>query len=430
MRGFVLGSLISLLPCTCETIMQRVRLSSHQSPVQKLGNTQMTLSPKFRLAVNPSSSSMHPSSSPSEFELSLKLGPLIPGLPDDVALNCLLRLPVDSHPACRSVCRRWRLLLGSKERFFSQRKALGFHDPWLFTFAFHQCTGRIQWQVLDLAGFSWHTIPAMPCRDRACPRGFGLIGNPHEGTLMVCGGMISDMDCPLHLVLKYEAHQNRWTVMSRMLTPRSFFAGGVIDGLVYVAGGFSTDQFELDSAEVLDPVTGNWKPVANMGTNMASYDSAVLNGKLYVTEGWVWPFLFSPRGQVYNPKSNNWEAMSVGMREGWTGFSVVVYGNLFVISEHERMRVKVYDMDSDSWDTVEGSPMPERIRKPFSVNSSGCKIYVVGRGLHVAVGHVERLSCGSSDRKAKLGFSVQWQEIVPPRSFRDLTPSSAQVLFA
>ncbi|KAK9267836.1 hypothetical protein L1049_010272 [Liquidambar formosana] len=135
--------------------MQRVRISSHQTPVHKLGDSQMTLSPKFRLAVM-QLSLLDPSL---ELELSLRGEPLIPGLPDDVALNCLLRLPVESHAPCRAVCKRWHLLLGNKERFFTRRKELKLRDPWLFVFAFHKCTGRIQWQVLDLTHFSWHTIP-------------------------------------------------------------------------------------------------------------------------------------------------------------------------------------------------------------------------------------------------------------------------------
>ncbi|KAF8408864.1 hypothetical protein HHK36_004933 [Tetracentron sinense] len=405
--------------------MRRVRVSAHQSPVLKLGDSQMTLSPKFRLAVIQSSLS-HPSS---ESELSLIGEPLIPGLPDDIALNCLLRLPVQSHPAGRAVCKRWHLLLGNKERFFTRRKELGFRDPWLFIFAFHKCTGKIQWQVLDLTHFSWHTIPAMPCKDRVCPHGCRCVAIPREGTLFVCGGMVSGTDCPLDMVLKYEMQRNRWTVMSRMITARSFFASGVIDGIVYAAGGYSTDLFDLDSAEVLDPIKGNWHPIANMGTNMASYDAAVLNGKLLVTEGWVWPFVFSPRGQVYDPRSNRWESMAVGLREGWTGSSVVVDGNLFVVSEHERMKLKVYDVETDSWDPVEGPPLPEQICKPFSVKSSDHRIYVVGHNLHVAVGHVWRLNLPCTFAK-KWSFFVRWLVVDAPEAFSDLTASSSQVLFA
>ncbi|GAB2296894.1 hypothetical protein Dimus_030995 [Dionaea muscipula] len=393
--------------------MQRVRISSQQAPVHRLGDTQVALSPQFRLATIRASSE------------SLNWQPLIPGLPDDVALNCLLRLPVQSHVTCKTVCRGWRQVLGSKERFFSGRKELGLCDPWLFVFAFHKCTGQIQWQVLDLTHFSWHTIPAMPCKDKVCPHGFRCVAMPNEGTLFVCGGMVSDVDCPLDLVLKYEMRKNRWTVMNQMNTARSFFASGVIDGLIYVAGGNSADLFELDSAEVFDPVGGYWYPIASMGTNMASYDAAVLDGKLLVTEGWLWPFFVSPRGQVYDPRTDYWENMAIGLREGWTGSSVVVYGHLFVVSEHERMKLKVYDVDSDSWETVEGPPLPEQICKPFSVNSCDCRIIVVGRNLHVAVGNVLR-----KQHEKKWSFSVGWHVVDAPDALTELTPSSSQVLFA
>jgi len=222
-------------------------------------------------------------------------------------------------------------------------------------------------------------------------------------------------------------------VTTQMHTPRSFFASGLIDGRVYVAGGYSTDQFELNSAEVFDPVNGNWQPVASMGANMACYDSAVLNGRLYVTEGWMWPFLASPIGQVYDPRTDRWEEMAAGLREGWTGPSVVVGGHLFVVSEREGMRVKVYDAESDSWEATEGFCVPERIRKPVAVSTSGCKIYVVGRGLRVAVGHVERLDCSGSDGNGKKHrFCIQWQEVDAPApwEFCELTPSSTQILFA
>lgn len=60
-----------------------------------------------------------------EFELSFSGHRLIPGLPDDVALLCLLKVPVDNHGACWAVCKRCFSLLGNKEQFFTWRKVLG-----------------------------------------------------------------------------------------------------------------------------------------------------------------------------------------------------------------------------------------------------------------------------------------------------------------
>ncbi|KAL5731750.1 hypothetical protein ACHQM5_004450 [Ranunculus cassubicifolius] len=405
--------------------MQHVRVSSHQGPVHKLGESQMTLSPKFRLASIQSSSP--PQSNTHSESLSRGVEPLLPGLPDDIALDCLLRLPVETHSSCRVVCKRWHYLLSTKGQFFALRKELGYQDPWLFISTYQKCTGRIQWQVLDLTNFSWHIIPPMPCKERICSQGFRCVSIPHRGTLFVCGGTISDIDSPVNLVLKYEIHKNRWSVMEKMKTARSFFASGVIDGFVYVAGGNSSDLYELESGEVLDPVKGNWKAISSMNANMASYDSAVLDGKLLVTEGWLWPFLFSPRGQIYDPRSNTWENMSATLREGWTGLSVVVKGQLFVVSEHENMKLKVYDVKTDSWDVVAGSPVPQLVGKPFSVSSNDCRVFVVGCNLHVAIGYVKKMNITSVGKKWY--FLVEWKTVNAPRAFSGWSPSNSQVLY-
>ncbi|CAM8994777.1 unnamed protein product [Rhodiola kirilowii] len=404
--------------------MQRVRLSSHQATVQKLGGSRISLSPKFRLAM------MQPRlSDPSlDLELLSRGEVLIPGLPDDIAINCLLRVPVESHTAGKAVCKRWYLLLGCKERFFTRRKELGFRDPWLYVFAYDRSTGKIQWQVLDLHHLTWHMIPNMPCSSRVCPHGFRCVSMPDEGCLYVYGGMISDMDCPLDLVLKYEMQKNRWSVMNKMITARSLFASGIIDGKIYAAGGNSSDLFELNAAEVYDLEKGTWEQLPDMGMYMASYDAAVLNKKLLITEGWLWPFYVSPRGQVYDSQTNQWENMSASLREGWTGSSIVVNDCLFVVSEHERMKVKVYCPRTDSWDSVEGPPLPEQICKPFSVTSCECRIYVVGRNLNVAIGYISRVKRTNASSEV-WSFSVCWKVVVAPKSMSALTPSSTQVLY-
>ncbi|KAL5731752.1 hypothetical protein ACHQM5_004452 [Ranunculus cassubicifolius] len=236
----------------------------------------------------------------------------------------------------------------------------------------------------------------MPCKEQIHSQGFQCVSMPHQGTLLVCGGTIYDIDSPLNLVLKYELHKNRWSVMEKMKTERSFFASGVIDGLVYVAGGNSSELYELESGEVLDPVKGNWKAIS------------MLDGKLLVTEGWLWPFLISPRG--------------------WTGLGVVIKGQLFVVSERERMNLKVYDVKTDSWDVVAGSPVPELIEKPFSVSSNECRVFVVGCNLHVAIGYLKKMNLMSGTGK-NWYFLVEWTTVKAPGTFSGWSPSNSQVLY-
>lgn len=93
--------------------------------------------------------------------------------------------------------------------------------------AFHKSTGKIQWQVLDLLRLSWHSIPAMPCKDKVCPLGFRCVLVLVEGTLYVWGGVVSDVDRPLNLVLKYKVLENS--------------CSGLINGKIYVSGGNNKD---------------------------------------------------------------------------------------------------------------------------------------------------------------------------------------------
>lgn len=391
--------------------MNRVVVSSQQSPVQKLGDSQMSL---FKL-VSPSS----------ELELAIRGQLLIPGLPDDAALQCLLRFSLEDHASSKAVCKRWYSIFQSKDHFFTSRKQLKLSDPWLFVLALNKSSRKIEWKVLDLTRFSWHTIPPMPCSDSIPPHGFSCVSVPNEGVLYVCGGVISDADSPLNLVMKYQVLKNCWTVMQKTTISRSFFASGAIAGKVYVAGGNGPDLFELGSGEVFDPTKNSWKPIARMCMNMASYDSAVLGGKLLVTEGWFWPFHARPKGQIYDPSKDQWEIMASGLKEGWIGSSCVIHDHLFVVTEHERPEVKVYDAESDCWRMVEGDGVPEKIRRPYCVSKWGSKIYVVGENLDVAVGNVLRI-CGEKCR-----FCVEWEVVdaTHPLHF-GFIPSNAQLLLA
>lgn len=302
------------------------------------------------------------------------------------------------------------------------RRNSGYAQPWLLVLAFHRVSGKIQWQAWDAVHRTWHIMASMPCKERICPPAFGCVANLEEGALFVCGGMSSDVDCPMNAVLKYDLFKNQWAVMGPMCTPRSFFASGVIDGKIYAAGGNSTASRELSSAEVYDPAGDDWRPLASMGTNMARYDSATLDGKLYVTEGWSWPFLASPRGQIYDPKVDKWENMTVGMREGWTGLSVVLNNRLYIISEHDSTRLKVFDMEKDLWKHVGGAPMPSHMVLPFSVSTVNGKLVVVARSLHMAVGTISQ--CEDESMSV-----VEWQSLHAPDVFSDFVPSHSVVLF-
>ncbi|WOK95027.1 hypothetical protein Cni_G03732 [Canna indica] len=356
--------------------------------------------------------------------------PLIPGLPDEVAEQCLLHLPFPYQPLARSVSSAWNRALSSPSFLRSKAEAsAALSLPYLFVFAFDRATLRLQWQALDPRTRRWFVLPPMPLPTEGdaplCPPAFACAALPCRGELYVLGGMRSDTQSPLQTLLAYRAATNSWYAAAPMPTARCFFAAGAIGGRIFAAGG---GDGGISAVECYDPAADMWAPAAGMRRGMARYDAAVVGRRMYVTEGWTWPFDLSPRGGVYDADRDAWEEMRVGMREGWTGASAVVGGRLYVVSECGDGRVKAYDEGSDVWRAVAGGGVPAEVRRPYAVSGGGGgagevgrEIYVVGSGLSVGVGTVVA---------SEGGERVEWEVVKGPPAFADLAPCNALVLYA
>lgn len=143
---------------------------------------------------------------------------------------------------------------------------------------------------------------------------------------------------------------------------------------------------------------------------------------MYLTEGWAWPFDSPPRGAMYDAVNGTWGDMPKGMREGWTGSSAVVNGTLYIVTEYGDNNLKLYDETRDEWRPVSGGGVPRAVRRPYSVIGGGGdgRLYVVGKGLNVAVARVEKAEEGE--------VKVEWEVIKGPPAFAELLPCNAQVL--
>lgn len=349
--------------------------------------------------------------------------PLIPGLPDEISELCLLYLPYPYQALVRSVSSSWNRAI-TDPSFLVSKKSLSLSLPYLFVFAFRKSTSRIQWQALDPRSGRWFVLPPMPCPKAVRPPGFACASMPRQGKLFVFGGMRSDTDTSMDTTFVYRSSANQWSIASPMLTPRSYFAVGSANGKMIAVGGSGSGIGDsITAAECYDPVNDTWTPVAKMRIGLCRYDSAVVGNKMYVTEGWTWPFMFSPRGGVYDPEKDTWQELRDGMREGWTGLSVVLGDRLFVISEHGDCPMKVYLPDIDTWQYVGGDRFPrEAMRRPFAVSGAEGKVYVVSHGLNVAIGRIYEAK--------KEEYCVEWEVVAAPHAFTDFSPSNCQVLFA
>lgn len=132
--------------------------------------------------------------------------PILPGLPDDVAMFCLALVPRSNFPAMGGVCKKWRSFIQSKE-FITVRKLAGVHEEWLYILTVDAEAKKSHWEVLDSVGHKNRTLPAMPGPAKS---GFGVV--VLNGKLLVMGGysVLNDVVFASPDVYQYDSCLNRY----------------------------------------------------------------------------------------------------------------------------------------------------------------------------------------------------------------------------
>jgi N-acetylneuraminic acid mutarotase len=128
----------------------------------------------------------------------------------------------------------------------------------------------------------------------------------------------------------YDPPTNRWTTLAPMSCARNHTAGGVIGGMLYVAGGRPGNQTCL---EAYDPATNAWTRKAAMPTGRSGIAGGVVGGCLYV---------FGGEGnqsdaagifhevEAYAPATDSWTRLPP-MQTGRHGISAAVIGNVIYL---------------------------------------------------------------------------------------------------
>ena len=184
-----------------------------------------------------------------------------------------------------------------------------------------------------------------------------------------------------------------WKVISQLPTKRSAFSTAVVDGKIYLIGGFLHENMNggplgISTVEVYDTQNNSWQRLTDMPTPRLSSEAAVVDGKIYVVGGFSWigiPGVDSKMLNVvemYDPQTNTWsrkQDMSTPRRYLGTG---VVAGKIYAIGgenvfeEPQRLnQMEVYDRVSDTW--AKRADMPTR-RSDVKAVVVRDTIYVLG----------------------------------------------------
>ncbi|MCO5593290.1 hypothetical protein L7F22_047298 [Adiantum nelumboides] len=325
--------------------------------------------------------------------------PRLPGLPDDLALLCLARVP--SLSLLWRVCPSWQALLSHSRYFHALRAALGFKPQlWLYTLLYDTAStssphdkhtdpastratnaqSAFSWHAFDPITKCWHRLPPFPHLiefQLTSPSFIGRLhsvqcASSHDKLFMVAGsrcGNVNTSDRSLELhgfsanqqplepalecPLIFDTQTHMWTEGAPFRVPRKWCACGTASGKLIIASGCGKD-WDLTvskSAEMYDPEDRKWVTLDHLKSSKFSGEaiSAVnYEGRLHMVSG---KGVFWKVGVIFDPNTGKWLDMPRGMRTGWNGSCVVVDGKLLVL-EDVTGRLKTYNQNEDSWTTV------------------------------------------------------------------------------
>ncbi|WCJ41903.1 Galactose oxidase/kelch repeat superfamily protein [Euphorbia peplus] len=287
--------------------------------------------------------------------------PIIPGLPDDLALRCLAMVSHGHHGLLQAVSKRWRDLIRSSD-YVSYKAKEGWCGDWLFVLTDQS---NNQWVAYDPEADRWHPLPKSSKHNAGLYHvGFSCVCVNKK--LLVIGGSYAPNDLSLphqkplitDHVLQFDPFTNEWTSMARMQTPRSHFACSVMSGKVFVAGGRNLSCLRgLVLAEVYDPLEDRWEELPPMPNPQMDCLGLSYKGKFHILSDQV--SLSEITSQVFDLSNKTWHIIEdIWPFSRAMQFSVQVMddGRVYTVIDWGESLIKARDSENGEWYNVGALP--------------------------------------------------------------------------
>lgn len=232
----------------------------------------------------------------------------------------------------------------------------------------------------------------------------GLSANVVDGKIYAIGGATSPSSAygasvtTFSTVEIYDPATDTWTSGADMPTARGFHSANVVGGKIYVFGGsqdWSPNYKHVLVVEVYDPAHDSWTQLSEMPTARGAGFSSVVNGKIYLFGGYGGP----QRVDEYNPRDDSWIQKTDMPTARHAHSSSVMNGRVFLVGGYDPFsgytgltKVDVYDPRRDVWMTAPNLPTG---RFGLRTCVADGKIYAIGGmayWIDAALGAVEEFS--------------------------------------
>ena len=174
-----------------------------------------------------------------------------------------------------------------------------------------------------------------------------------NGKIYAIGGWLTTHEKPhLETVEVYDPGTDTWAKAENMNCARCSAAIGVVNGEIYAIGGLGSSpvqdpsDFYLSNVEVFNPKTNQWQERKEMSVPKALHTASVIDGKIYVIGGY-----FSKDGEfkklstieIYDPTTDHWTQKSDLPIGKWGHKTEVIDGQIYIFGGGPVTSVQVYD---------------------------------------------------------------------------------------
>ena len=176
-----------------------------------------------------------------------------------------------------------------------------------------------------------------------------------DGKIYAIGGWLTTNEKPhLATVEVYDPATDTWSTAESMNGARCSAAIGVVNGEIYAIGGLGSPPIQdqeqpdlyLSSVEVFNPKTNQWQEGTEMSAPKALHTASVIDGKIYVIGGYFKKdreFKKLSTIEIYDPTTDLWiqePDMPVGK---WGHKTEVIDGQIYIFGGGPATSVQVYD---------------------------------------------------------------------------------------
>jgi N-acetylneuraminic acid mutarotase len=146
---------------------------------------------------------------------------------------------------------------------------------------------------------AWAAQPPIPTA-RGC-----LASAVLDGNIYVVGGYNAGEASALSTVEAYDAWTKQWSTLTPMPTPRSCLGAASLDGKIYTIAGLNGAGNPVATVLSYAPASGRWQTVAPL-LDATDGDAAVANaGHIYVVGGENEVGVVGTL-EIYDPRTNRW----------------------------------------------------------------------------------------------------------------------------